>query len=412
MDQTRKDILVLCSLSLLTIFITAFITISVFNTYVDSWGYNVYYETNVIPFLQSGDLPYINHFWEYPILMMVPVILSAIPSVLLNDKGTFFTVFSTLMILCNFITIACIYLTTLYIYKSRDRAYIAGFIYAISVSVAYTTLTNYDPLPTCLMMAGLTLTINGRGKNTVGGYVAGFLGFFTKIFPIVLIPFSILFNAKDTSIKKEVVSAIKAGVIPVLVLFLPIFLLNQESVKTYVIANAAGKPAFVASFVYTVSSWINGVIGIDLPISAVSIAMTGILVIIIAALLHYAYAEKKKDPALLICMILIALVTIIACSKYHSPQYMMWFTPILCILVSGEFLQVAMYYILQIIWYLKFPILFYRLYVNDSYLYPLPTIQGYETLLFFTLEYAVLFYLVWSVTESKMTKESGENNGS
>jgi 4-amino-4-deoxy-L-arabinose transferase-like glycosyltransferase len=384
----------------------------VFNTYVDSWGYNVYYETNVIPFLQSGDLPYINHFWEYPILMMVPVILSAIPSVLLNDKGTFFTVFSTLMILCNFITIACIYLTTLYIYKSRDRAYIAGFIYAISVSVAYTTLTNYDPLPTCLMMAGLTLTINGRGKNTVGGYVAGFLGFFTKIFPIVLIPFSILFNAKDTSIKKEVVSAIKAGVIPVLVLFLPIFLLNQESVKTYVIANAAGKPAFVASFVYTVSSWINGVIGIDLPISAVSIAMTGILVIIIAALLHYAYAEKKKDPALLICMILIALVTIIACSKYHSPQYMMWFTPILCILVSGEFLQVAMYYILQIIWYLKFPILFYRLYVNDSYLYPLPTIQGYETLLFFTLEYAVLFYLVWSVTESKMTKESGENNGS
>jgi hypothetical protein len=412
MDQTRKDILVLCGLSLLTIFITVFITISVFNTYVDSWGYTVYYETNVIPFLQSGDLPYINHFWEYPILMTVPVILSAIPSVLLNDKGMFFTVFSTLMILCNFVTIICIYLTTLHIFKSRDRAYIAGFIYAVSVSVAYITLTNYDPFPTCLMMAGLTLTITGAGKNKCGGYVAGFLGFFAKIFPIVLIPFSILFNAKETSIKKEVISAIKAGAIPVLVLFLPIFLLNPDSVKTYLIANAAGKPAFVASFVYTVFAWINGVIGIGISISTVSIIMTGILVAVFSVLLHYAYTAKKKDPALLLCMILIALVTIIACSKYHSPQYMMWFTPILCILVSGEFLQVATYYILQIIWYLKFPILFYRLYINDSYLYPLPTIQGYETLLFFTLEYVVLFYLVWSVTESKVTKESGENYGS
>jgi 4-amino-4-deoxy-L-arabinose transferase-like glycosyltransferase len=412
MDQTRKDILVLCSLSLLTIFITAFITISVFNTYVDSWGYTVYYEENVIPFLLSGDLPYINHFWEYPVLMMVPVILSAIPSVLLNDKGMFFSVFSTLMILCNFVTIICIYFTTLHIFKSRDRAYIAGFMYAVSVSVAYITLTNYDPLPTCLMMAGLTLTITGEGKWKVGGYVAGILGFFAKIFPIILIPFLILFNAKDTSIKEEVASAIKAGVIPVLVLFLPIFLLNQDSIKTYFITNAAGKPAFVASFVYTVFTWINGVMGIDTSITAVSIAMTLILVTVLSALLYYAYTAKKKDPALLLCMILIALVAIVACSKYHSPQYMMWFTPILCILVSGEFVQVITYYVLQIIWYLKFPILFYRLYVNDAYLYPLPTIQGYETLFFFTLEYVVLFYLVWSVTKSKVTFISGGNYGS
>jgi hypothetical protein len=401
MDQTRKDILILCSLSLLTIFITAFITVAVFNTYIDSWGYTVYYEDNVLPFLQSGDLPYINHFWEYPVLMMVPVILSAIPSVLLNDRGMFFTVFSTLMILCNFVTIICIYFTTLHLFKSRDRAYVAGFMYAVSVSVAYITLTNYDPLPTCLMMAGLTLTITGEGKWKCGGYVAGILGFFAKIFPIVLIPFFILFNAKGTSIKKEVVSAIKAGGIPVLVLFVPIFLLNQDSIKTYVITNAAGKPAFVASFVYTVFAWVNGVMGIGSSITTVSIAMTGILVTVLAALLYCAYALKKKDPVLLLRMILIALVAIIACSKYHSPQYMMWFTPVLCILVSGEFVQVITYFFLQLIWYLKFPILFYRLYINDSYLYPLPTIQGYETLLFFTLEYFILFYLVWSVIEPK-----------
>jgi hypothetical protein len=100
---------------------------------------------------------------------------------------------------------------------------------------------------------------------------------------------------------------------------------------------------------------------------------------------------------------LIALVAIVACSKYHSPQYMMWFTPILCILVAGDLFKMVVFYLLQGIWYIKFPLTFWTLWTNTYYVEPLPKAGGQLALFFFTLEYVVLFYLVWKVSIAEWT---------
>jgi len=168
------------------------------------------------------------------------------------------------------------------------------------------------------------------------------------------------------------------------------------------ISNAAGKEAFVASFVYTVYAWIHDVIRIPLSISIMSLLMSILLVGTIGFLMYVSYKAKEQDPLLLLSVTLIALVAVVALSKYHSPQYTIWFTPILCILIAGNVLNMAVYYVLQFLWYLKFPVLFYTIYTNNSYAEAIPAAKGYMALIFFTVEYIILFWLVWKVTGQKM----------
>jgi hypothetical protein len=398
-NNLYKNLTILCGISILVEILIIVSVPMVFNSFIDQWGFKVYFETIIIPFVSNGNLPYIDYFWEYPIIMVVPVFVAAIPSILTRNADLFLIAFPILMILCNLVVTALVCILTLKIYKSEKRAFIAGFLYATAISAAYITITNFDSLPAMLMMLGLTCTIYGGEKLKSAGYLAYILGFFTKIYPVAILPFIILFNAKKTSLKNEVLSAIGVFVIPFLVLFVPIYALNPSSINTYLITNAAGKEIFVDSFVYTVYSWFHGIFRLPVTIPLVSNLMTAILVVTIISLLYLAYTYPMQDATFLLQVTLVALVAIIACSKYHSPQYMLWIMPIFCILVAGDLLKMGMFYLLQVIWFIKFPLLFWNTYTNGEYTHPLPSAGGYLTVFFFTIEYAILFYLVWMVVK-------------
>lgn len=397
-DNTYKHIAMLCGIFLLVEFLVYIATPLVFHSFIDQWGFKVYFETIVIPFLTNGSLPYIHYFWEYPILMVIPVFIATIPVIITQNPYAFFITFPILMTLCNFVIIALVYILTLKIYQNRKRAVIAGFLYATAISAAYITLTNFDPMPTMFVMLGLICTIYGTDKLKKAGYLAYIFGFFTKIYPVAILPFLVLFNAKKTSLKDEIVNVILVGIIPFMLLFVSIYLLNPAMIDTYIIKNAASKEIFVSSFVYTVYGWIHFIVGMPVTDTVIANVMSVVLIGIIIFLLYLLYKNPDQDAIFLLQLTLIALVAIISCSKYHSPQYMIWFMPILCILVAGDLIKMGIFYLLQVLWYIKFPLLFWKLWSNGYYTYPLPTPGGITALIFFTIEYAILFYLVWKVT--------------
>jgi|WetSurMetagenome_2_1015567.scaffolds.fasta_scaffold02467_12 4-amino-4-deoxy-L-arabinose transferase-like glycosyltransferase len=393
-----RNVAILLGLSVLVEFLVYVSTLYVFHSFVDQWGFKVYFETIIIPFVSNGSLPYINYFWEYPVIMVIPVFVAAIPSMITREASIFFVAFPAIMIICNLITTLLIYLITMNIYRNETRAFVAGFLYATSIAAAYITITNFDPLPTMFVMLGICCTIYGGTNLKYSGYFWYIIGFFTKIYSIAILPFLVLFNAKKTTIKEECITVVKVGILPFLILFVPIYILNPASINTYLITNAAGKEIFVDSFVYTVYAWLHEVFHIPVSVALVSLAMTILLAVVIGTLVYLAYIRKSQDKIFLLKVTLVALVAIIAFSKYHSPQYMLWIMPILCILVAGDLLMMGIYYLLQAIWFIKFPLIFWSVYTNNEYTNAIPSSGGYLALLFFTVEYAVLFYLVFATT--------------
>lgn len=378
------------------------ITSFVFHSFVDQWGFKVYYETLVMPFMAEGKLPYINTFWEYPVLMLVPVVIAATPAVIFNIPQIFFLSFPAVMTIFQAGTCFLVYLLTLNIFHNKSRAAFAGYLYAFGITAAYITLTNFDPMPAFLVMLGLTCTICW---NKDYGYLSYILGFFTKIYPVTILPFLLLYNSKVSSVKREVMDMVNICIAPALALLLPFLIFNpQSTLETYTISNAAGKPIFAESFVFAVYSWVNDVAGLPLTVTTVANIMTTIMAGIFVILLYLAYSYPGRDPSDLLAMTLIALTALIACSKYHSPQYMLWIMPILCVLVSGDIIKSCLYYLMQIIWYIKFPLLFWGFYTNVEYVPPLKSSGWWTILIFFTVEYLILFYLVWKATDLNYVK--------
>jgi hypothetical protein len=96
-------------------------------------------------------------------------------------------------------------------------------------------------------------------------------------------------------------------------------------------------------------------------------------------------------------MLVIYIMVFVA--RLHSPQYIMWYLPFLCLLVSDDIYLMMALVATQIFTYLEFPILFWKIYTNAEYTAPAGSHLWYLTILFFSLEYLVMIYLVIAVTK-------------
>jgi hypothetical protein len=84
-------------------------------------------------------------------------------------------------------------------------------------------------------------------------------------------------------------------------------------------------------------------------------------------------------------------------TKFHSPQYIVWFTPLLCLLVADDIYKVVLFYIVQVFAYIEFPLMFGSFYTNLEYTNTVGSSGWYITLVFFTLQYLVILILVISI---------------
>ena len=393
LQTAKRHMAILVLASVLAKLAVAFVTTAVFHSFIDLFDISIYLEHAQM--LVQGQLPFTPEF-QYPVLILIPLMIAFVPAFLLQNAMAFVYTFQSLMVLCDIVTILCVYLIGLRLWNERT-AFHAGLIYACAFSAAYFVITKYDAFPTSLLMLALLCTVY---RQEVKGYALSTLGFFTKVFPILALPFLVLFNAKRTSLKQEIISAGKV-VIPIsVVLFLPLFFISPDTFKIYVpVRSELGY--YSNTLTFTIYSWIHDVFHAGISIDIVSAIMYFIMGAGILSLLYAAYRIPGRDLKLLIKLILCATVLVVVCAKVRSPQYIVWFTPMLCLLAADDIRKIVLLFIFQALAYLEFPLMFGTFYSALTYTDPVLSSGWMITLGAFTLEYLALIICLWFVVNPK-----------
>jgi 4-amino-4-deoxy-L-arabinose transferase-like glycosyltransferase len=391
LQTVKRHLLILILASLLTKFFVIFATTSVFHSFIDLFDIGFYFEHAIM--LVQGQLPYVSYNFDYPILIFIPIIIALIPALIFQNAMAFVYTFQILMVFCDIVTIICIYFIGLKLWNEKTAFY-AGLIFATAFSTAYFVLTKYDAFPTCLLMLAVLFTVYDMNTR---GYISSSLGFFAKIFPVIAMPFIVLYNAKTSSLKAEILSAGKIFLLLCVVLILPLAIINPNVIQSYIFATGGSVGIYVNTATYTLYANLNEVLHLGISSSLISLFMYGVMAVVLLLLLYLSYISEERDPKTLLKVLLCAIFALVFFTKFHSPQYLVWFTPLLALLVADDLVKIIVFYVIQIFAYIEFPLMFGKYYVNLNYSNPVGSADWYLTLLFFTLQYLALLLLVYLI---------------
>lgn len=392
----KRHIFYLILISIITKLLVLFTTVAVFHSFVDLFDFGYYFDHGLM--IMNGQIPYVDFAFDYPPLAIVPIIIAIIPVFLTHDGSAFIGSFQLLMIACDILISICIYLIGLKIYDEK-RAFLAAVIYSAAFSTAYFVLTKYDAFPTCLLMGAVLFTIYGMNTK---GYIADAAGFFAKLFPLIVLPFLVAFNAKKSSLNEELIKIVKIFVPLSLIILVPLFILKPGIIQQYISSSLIRTDVYVNTPTYTLYAILHDVLALDISSMIISNLMYGILVIVLLTLLFLAFRKEQFGPETLLKFVLLSIFSVVFCMKYHSPQYFLWFTPFICLLIADSINKIILFFAVQILTFIEFPLIFGVYYTNVNYLMPVGSTGWYVTLFFFILEYSALILLVYlAVNPSK-----------
>ena len=387
----KRHLLLLVLIAIIVKFIVVFFTTFVCHSFIDYFDLQ-YYLQAAINILQ-GQNPYTNFGFSYPPLAFIPILLALIPAVLFNSATAFFLSFQFLMVICDIIIVICVYLIGLKLYNEKT-AFVAAFLYATAFSVGYFVLTKYDAFPTSLLMIAVLFTIYGQ---TVKGYLAAILGFFAKIFPALIMPFMVLYNSRTGTVKSEIVLLIKVSIVPIIILFVPLVIINPKVLSTYLFVSGTSVGVYVNTATYTIYAYLSSIFHIPVSLNLISDVMYVCMGVIFLLLLYITYSDRKMQPRGFLVVLCCAIFSVVFFTKFHSPQYIVWYTPLLALLVADDLVKIGLFYLVQILAYIEFPLMFGNYYVNLQYTNVIGSYGWYMTLVFFTVEYIALFLLFFMI---------------
>lgn len=388
-ETVKHHVLFLILITIVMKFVVVFFTTTVFHSFIDYFDIGVYFNS-ATPLLQ-GQVPYVNYQFEYPILTFIPILLAFIPAVLTQNAAFFALAFQFLMVLCDIIIVLCVYFIGLKIYH-ETTAFYSGLIYATAFSTAYFIITKSDAFPTTLLMLGILFTVY---RKSTFGYVWASAGFFTKMFPAIALPFMVLFNAKTTTLKTELIAAGKIFLAFCIVLLLPLALISPATLSTYLFATGGAIGVYVNTATYTLYAYLHDVLSLGISTGTISAVMYGLMGFLLLLLVYIAYADRKTKEKTFLKFVLCALFGLVFFTKFHSPQYIVWFTPLLAILVADDLVKIGLFFLSQVLAYIEFPLMFGSWYTNLEYVNSVGSPGWYLTLVFFTIEYLVLLALLY-----------------
>lgn len=325
-------------------------SIFVVGTFFDLYDFGVY--LGAIQNVVHGSLPWANGvIFYYPPLGLIPCLV-LYPVFLFGGYLWFFLSLSIFMLICDSITTLGVYHLAKKLYNEK-YAFRAALLSATGISVGYYILCRMDPFIICLVILALCFSFDNK---KLLGYFTVIVGFFSKLYPIVLYPFlAIHHKEKPTS--------------------LPIILWGV-ALTLFGVMVFSGYDAFLeytgSVYVQTIPYLSYFLLGAEAsPVSYELIVniFRGLMVLVILSAIVYAYIKPKKLRTTL-SLILLSLCTIILFSNYRSPQYIIWVSPFFAILVADDIVGILEYYLLQVLSYIEFPLAFYSVYTNAKYVQP------------------------------------------
>lgn len=412
-SDTKQHLKYLVGLSILSKIAIVILTVFVLGSIMDMYAISYYYENAMSVF--SNYILYIDYYYEYPILLFVPVLIALVPSLLLHSTMVFALVFSGLMILCDTVTIICIYFIARKIWDKSKTAFVAALIYMTALAVQYFAMVDCSSFAVMLMMGGITILFYGKditGNSRVSDYLVIVIGYFAKFFPLLILPFILFYKSKTTSLRYELISFFKVAIPLSLILFLPLFILNPwATLKTHIpLRLDAGAGYFPNTIIWVLQVWLHDIFNFPITLDHVFIFVYLCMIISLCALLYAAFKYKKQDMLMLLKFALCTLVIIVLAYKARSPGYIMWFMPLACILIANNIYKIGWFYVTQILTYMVFPLAFWFLWTNAEWTNPLYSTNWYLTLILLTSESLSLIILTWMAVEPiKMYKEIFKN---
>ncbi|MDI6866510.1 hypothetical protein [Methanoculleus sp.] len=392
-----RNLFLLGCVSIFTKLMVLFLTTSVFHSFVDLFDISVYfgYAMNVL----NGQMPYIDFSVEYPFMFLIPVLIPLIPAMIANDANVYVAGFQVLMAFFDILTLFLVYLIGLRIFDSK-RAFRAALLYATAFAASYFILTKYDSFPTFLLVLGTFAAVYGMPARS---YISTILGFFTKVFPAIAIPYLVPFNASRTSLKTEITTVLKVVAVCGAIFLIPMILLVQDWYRPFLFATGTGVGVYANTVTYTLYNLINVVLHIPISEGVISLVMYILMIGIILLLILVSWVKGVENPRRLLVLIAVTLFMVIFCTKFHSPQYLVWLTPFYALLLIDSLRNILMFYLLQAVVYIEFPIAWGVLYVNRGYVNEIGTVGWYGSLAFFIVHAAVYLASILLILKSDPT---------
>jgi len=362
------------------------------------FGTKLYYHYGEL--VRSGLIPYVHFTVEYPQGFFIPVLLALIPTYFIRDFWIFYTSFVVIMFVLNIATLICVYFITLKLFD-RSRAFVAVLLYATAFNPALYALTSYDTMPTFLMVLSFCLFIY---HHELSGFASSSFGFITKWFPGLAIPFYIIYLIKNKARWESLRNGILmfAGIIIGTVI--PFLFINPKYFFATYFAHAT-RIADAHSFIFYLD-----VIGENLiNIRVLEKYSLFLLILSEIFLIYYYYFYCETDSTTLLNVIFTSAFLFVLLNNALSQQFVIWITPFFAIIASGTIREIILFFSLQLVFFVEFPLLFGIVY------YPGSTYSIFEnsflsfTFLFYTVKFSLMILILYTVIQ-KFFKKDCDNN--
>lgn len=385
-----KDIFYLICASISIKLVVFAATTRVFGSFIDMFDITLYatYSLNII----NGQIPYVNFVVEYPQLFFVPILLAAIPAMWMNSMDVYINAYHIVLSIIDVLTCVFVYFIALKFYNSRT-AFFSALMYATAFGSAYYVLTKYDAYPTFIILLSLMLFLyrdDIYGKS-IGAYVAASAGFFIKWFPVIVAPFYFLYDLKNKTLNKNMVHSVIVAILFALAITIPFVVMSLDGfIKTYTFHF--GRTPLSSSFTYYVDQIFNTVFHVTW-FSSTSMIITAVLELILLAI-YFKYGNPGKLE--LVKFIFISMFIFVICNKIFSPQYILWLVPFMAILLIDSWRGILLFYICQVWFYIEFPLVYGKIYINDNYIFTGSFLTSYP-FIFFTVKFIILFLIAYLI---------------
>jgi hypothetical protein len=388
----KRHLLSLAGISILVKLLVLVVTPVVFSSFVDLFDIGYYLQTATKVWM--GGIPYVTFDYFYPPLSFISILLPFVVAIPFNSISVYIITHQVLMCCFDLGTTLLVYLVALRFYDQK-RAFICGVLSATAIAAAYFVLTKFDAFPTFVLILSLALFLYGK---EMAGYAVSALGFLVKWFPLLAFPYYLVYNHLQGVEKRTLLrrSLIVAGIL--LVFSLPIILLSWRGFLFPYLYS--GGPVPGSRFLSQSQSL---VFYLDFLASPTGISpifgklVYPLMILIQLGLLALYWKIGSLDQQVLTSFIFLAVLDFMVLNPVSSPQYVIWVTPFMALLLVRSLPSLLLFYAYQAWVYLEFPLMFNVLYTNQDWITAAAGGGIPGAFFFFTVKFVLLAAIVWVV---------------